>query len=85
VVKLGVDVQARDVVVCVQLDGTRPQRLLKMDIEQLVALADALVKAGLKVHACQETGRCSSGLHRRLLEIGVHSLVVVATSRSDAR
>ena len=85
VVKLGVDVHARDVVVCVQLDGSLPQRAQKMDAEQLVVLASALVKAGRKVHVCQETGPCGYGLHRRLLQAGADSLVVVATALADGR
>jgi transposase len=85
VVKLGVDVHARDVVVCVQLAGAKPERPQKMEAEQLVALATALVKAGLQVHACQESGPCGFGLHRRLLEVGGRSLVVVATALSDGR
>lgn len=85
VVKLGVDVHARDVVVCVQLDGSLPQRPQKMDAGQLVGLAGALVKAGRKVHVCQECGPCGYGLHRRLLQVGAHSLVVVATSLADGR
>jgi transposase len=85
VVKLGVDVHARDVVVCVQLDGSLPQRPQKMTGEQLVGVADALVKAGRKVHVCQETGPCGFGLHRRLLEVGAESLVVVATALADGR
>ena len=85
VVKLGVDVHARDVVVCVQLDGALPQRPQKMNTEQLVSLVAALVRAGLKVHVCQETGPCGFGLHRRLRQAGAESLVVVATALADGR
>ena len=85
VVKLGVDVHARDVVVCLQLDGAKPERPMKMSAEQLEALAAALVKAGLKVHVCQETGPCGFGLHRRLNAVGAQSVVVVATALADGR
>ena len=85
VVKLGVDVHARDVVVCVQLDGAMPQRPQKMVAEQLVGLVTALVKAGRKVHVCQEAGPCGFGLHRRLLAAGAESLVVVPTALADGR
>ena len=85
VVKLGVDVHARDVVLCLQLDGAKPQRPLKMSAQELEALVAALVKAGLKVHVCQETGPCGFGLHRRLLEAGAQSVVVVATALADGR
>jgi transposase len=85
VVKLGVDVHARDVVVCVQLDGALPQRPQKMDAEHLVALVSALVKAGRTVHVCQEAGPCGYGLHRQLLAAGAASLVVVPTALADGR
>jgi transposase len=85
VVKLGVDVHARDVVVCLQLDGALPERPQKMDAAQLVALVTALVKSGRKVHVCQEAGPCGYGLHRRLLGAGAASLVVVPTALADGR
>jgi transposase len=85
VVKLGVDVHARDVVVGVQLDGALPERPQKMSAELLVALARALLQAGRTVHVCQEAGPCGFGLHRRLVEAGAHSLVVVPTALADGR
>jgi len=85
VVKLGVDVHARDVVVCVQLDGSLPQRPQKMQADRLVALARALVLAGRKVYVCQEAGPCGYGLHHRLQEAGAASLVVVPTALADGR
>lgn len=85
VIKVGVDVHARDVVVCVQHDGALPERALRMSADTLVALAEALVRAGRDVHVCQEAGPCGYGLHRRLAAAGAHSLVVVPTSLSDGR
>lgn len=85
VVKLGVDVHARDVVVCVQHDGALPERAQKMAAEVLVALARALVQAGRKVHVCQEAGPCGYGLHRRLVAVGADSLVVAPTALADGR
>jgi transposase len=85
VVKIGTDVHARDVVICLQLDGALAERPQKMDADQLVALVTALVKAGRKVHLCQEAGPCGYGLHRRLLAAGAASLVVVPTALADGR
>jgi transposase len=85
VVKLGVDVHARDVMVCVQLDGALPQRPQKMHAEQLVTLVAALVKAGRTVHVCQEAGPCGFGLHRQLLAAGAASLMVMPTALADGR
>lgn len=85
VVKLGVDVHARDVVVCVQHDGALPERAQKMSGEMLVALARALVQAGRRVHACQEAGPCGYGLHRRLVAAGAASVVIAPTALADGR
>jgi transposase len=85
VVKLGVDVHARDVVVSVQLDGALPQRAQKMTPAQLVALVRGLVSAGRKVYVCQEAGPCGYGLHRQLEGLGAISYVVVAETLSDGR
>ncbi len=85
VVKLGVDVHARDVVVCVQHDGALPERAQKMSADALVALARSLVSAGRKVHVCQEAGPCGYGLHRRLEAVGAHSLVIAPTALADGR
>jgi transposase len=84
-VKIGTDVHARDVVVCLQLDGAMPERPQKTDADQLVGLVTALVKAGRKVHVCQEAGPCGYGLHRRLLHAGAASLVVMPTVLADGR
>ena len=84
-VKLGVDVHARDVVVCVQLDGALPERPQKMSADLLVVLARTLVQAGRKVHVCQEAGPCGYVLHRRLVEAGANSLVVMPTALADGR
>jgi transposase len=85
VVKLGVDVHARDVVVCVQLDGALPERPQKMTAEHLVGLARGLVAAGCRVYVCQEAGPCGYGLHRQLLTVGAVSYVVVPTALADGR
>lgn len=84
-IKLGMDVHARDVVVCVQLDGATPPRPVKLTAAEVVRLAEGLVKAGGKVFSCYETGPCGYGLHRALLAVGVVNYVVVAKSLADAR
>lgn len=85
VVKLGVDVHARDVVVCVQQDGSLPAHAQKMSAAQLVVLARGLVEGGCTVHVCQEAGPCGYGLHRELLAAGAKSLVVTPEALSDSR
>lgn len=70
VIKLGLDVHARDVVVCVQLDGARPQRPLRMLAADLLALVRGLLAAGRRVFSCYEAGPCGFGLHRALEAAG---------------
>jgi hypothetical protein len=55
-IKLGMDLHARDVVVCVQVDGALPQRPQKMTTAELLVLVRGLVAAGRKVYCCYETG-----------------------------
>ena len=85
VAKLGTDVHARDVVVCLQVDGALPERPQKMDAQHLVALVTALAKAKIKVYVSQEAGPSGYGLHRRLLQAGATSYVVVAKTLADGR
>ena len=84
-VKLGMDVHARDVVVCVQLEGARPQRPQKMSAAQVLTLARGLVAAGRKVYACYEAGPCGYGLHRALLAAGATNYVVAPEALHDGR
>jgi len=84
-IKLGMDLHARDVVVCVQLDGALPQRPQKMTTPELLALARGLLAAGRKVYSCYESGPCGYTLHRDLLAAGVTNYVVAAEVLGDAR
>lgn len=84
-IKLGMDLHARDVVVCVQLDGALPQRPQKMTTAQLLSLVRGLIAAGRKVYACYEAGPCGYGLHRELLAAGATNYVVVPEALGDGR
>ncbi len=84
-IKLGMDLHARDVVVCVQLDGALPQRPQKMTAAELCTLVRGLVAAGRKVYACYEAGPCGYGLHRELLAAGVVNYVVMPEALGDGR
>jgi transposase len=84
-IKLGMDLHARDVVVCIQLDGAVPLRPQKMMVPELIVLARRLVEAGRQVYSCYETGPCGYGLHRALLAAGVANYVVVAETLGDGR
>ena len=52
IIKLGMDLHARDIVVCVQLDASLAQRPQKMTTEQLLGLVRGLSGAGRRVYAC---------------------------------
>ncbi len=84
-IKLGMDLHARDVVVCPQLDGALAQRPQKMTPAELVILARGLIAAGMKVYSCYEAGPCGYGLHRALVAAGAVNYVVVAEALSDGR
>ena len=83
--KLGMDLHARDVVVCIQLDGALPLRPLKTTERELVAFVARLVAAGRKVFSCYEAGPCGYGLHRKLVEAGATNYVVVPEALADGR
>lgn len=84
-VKLGMDVHARDVVVCVQVDGSRPQRPQRMGADEVVMLVRRLVESGLRVYCCYEAGPCGYVLHRRLTAVGATNYVVAPQVLTDAR
>ena len=84
-IKLGMDLHARDVVVCVQLDGARPQRAQKMTPPELLTLVRGLLAAGRQVYGCYEAGPCGYGLHRELRAAGATNWVVVAEALGGAR
>jgi transposase len=85
VVKLGVDVHARNLMVCIQVDGSLPQRGRTMSREQLVSLVKGLRAARVRVYACQEAGPCGYGLHRALEETSAISYVIAPEALGDAR
>ena len=76
VVKAGIDQHARDVVVCLKLDGSQAMRAQKMTQAALVALLGQLRQKGMKVHSCYEAGPCGFVLHRELAAAGVDNVVV---------
>jgi transposase len=84
-IKLGMDLHARDVVVCIQLDRALPQRPQKMSPAQVVALARDLVAASRRVFSCYEAGPCGYGLHRELQAAGVTNYVVAPAALGDGR
>lgn len=87
VIKLGQDVHAAHVVVCVQLDGCPPQPAQRIATDRYVAWVEQLKKKhpGATIYACYEAGPCGYWLHRRLLAIGVKSHVVAPVALNGRR
>lgn len=84
-IKLGMDLHARDVFVSVQLDGAVPQRAQKMTTAELLTLVRGLIAVGRKVYACYEAGPCGYGLHRELVAAKATSYVVVPEALGNGR
>jgi transposase len=94
-IKIGVDVHLREYVVARQIDGTAPQPAQRFSPDGFVAWVAKQVQQADVVHCCYEAGPFGFGLHRRLLRLGVRSMVVrprnwdeygkkVKTDRRDA-
>lgn len=76
-VKLGMDLHAADVVVCRQDGGQLPKAARRMEPKALVELVRQWRAEGREVHSCYEAGPCGYGLHRQLVALGAHNVVVV--------
>jgi transposase len=84
-IKLGMDLHARDVVVCVQLDGALPERAQRMLPSELLTLVRGLREAGRVVFSCYEAGPCGYGLHRALLALGATNYVIAPEVLGNGR
>lgn len=84
-IKLGMDLHARDVGVCVQLDGALPERAQRMLPPELLTLVRGLREAGRKVFSCYEAGPCGYGLHRALLALGANNYVIAPEVLGNGR
>ena len=63
-IKLGLDLHARQVTECRQLDGSTPKPAQKWDPWKLLAQVEHWVQAGIKVYSCYEAGACGYWYHR---------------------
>jgi hypothetical protein len=62
VIKLGLDLHARQVTECRQLDGSTPKPAQQWDPWKLLVKVEEWVKAGIKVYSCYEAGPCGTGI-----------------------
>ena len=77
VIKLGLDLHARQVTECRQLDGSTPKPGQKWDPWKLLDQVEEWVKSGIKVYSCYEAGACGYWYHRELIKRGAVNFVVV--------
>ena len=96
VIKLGLDLHARQVTECRQLDGSVPKPAQKWNPWKFLGQIESWVQAGIKVYSCYEAGACGYWYHRELLKCGAVNFVVAPqpletrrkgqkTDRLDAR
>jgi transposase len=76
IIKLGLDLHARQVTECRQLDGSTPKAPQQWEPQKLLAQVEAWVKAGIKVYSCYEAGACGYWFHRELVQRGAVNVVV---------
>ena len=76
IIKLGLDVHARQITVCRQIGDRTPQPAQVFTKERLLVWVKQQVAAGARVHTCYEAGVMGYTLHRELVALGVDNLVV---------
>ena len=74
--KLGLDVHADTIVVVRLLDHSAPQPAQKFTPGKFLEWIPTQLRLAAQVHSCYEAGPFGYGLHRTLLQLGVHNLVV---------
>jgi transposase len=92
-VLLGFDVHSKQITVVRQIDHSLPQPAQRFDQAGLLAWVGKMTARGAEVWSCYEAGCFGYVLHRALLELGVHNLVVTPealsgrnkTDKRDAR
>jgi transposase len=75
-IKLGLDVHADTIVVVRILDHSAPQPAQKFAPAKFLEWAKTQLALADAVHSCYEAGPFGYGLHRALVQIGVHNVVV---------
>src|SRR5437899_8008166 len=74
--KLGLDVHAETIVVVRLLDHSAPQPAQKFTPAKFLDWIKTQIPLAEAVHSCYEAGPFGYGLHRDLVALGVHNLVV---------
>jgi transposase len=84
IIKLGLDVHAAQITVCLQHGGLLPQPAQRMETERCLKWIQGQILSGARVYSCYEAGPCGYVLHRRLTAMGAVN-IVVAPQRWDER
>ena len=86
VIILGLDLHARQVTECRQLDGATPKgSAQRWDPWKLGNQVQEWVKAGIKVYSCYEAGACGYWYHRELVKRGATNFVVAPRPLENQR
>lgn len=75
-IKLGIDVHAESYRVVRQVDDSTPQPAQKFHPKDFLSWARKQLQEASEVHSCYEAGPLGYGLHRALIEMGIHNVVV---------
>jgi transposase len=75
-IKLGLDLHARQVTECRQLDGSTPKPAQKWEPGRLLNQVEDWIKVGIKVYSSYEAGACGYWYHRELTKRWAVNFVV---------
>ena len=75
-IKLGLDVHADSIVVVRMLDHSGPQPAQRFAPDKFLEWVKGQLALSQAVHSCYEAGPFGYGLHRNLVALGVHNVVV---------
>ena len=75
-IKLGIDVHADSYRVVRQLDHATPQPAQKFSPEGFILWVKKQLTLADEVHSCYEAGPLGYGLHRALIALGIHNVVI---------
>jgi transposase len=84
-IKLGLDVHADSIVVVRILDHSAPQPAQRFTPAKFPEWVKTQLALAEQVHSCYEAGPFGYGLHRTLVELGVHNLVVQPVCLDEQR
>jgi transposase len=75
-IKLGIDIHAQSYRVVRQVDNATPQPAQKFRPKEFLVWAKKQLELAEEVHSCYEAGPLGYGLHRALLQMGIHNVVI---------